>query len=132
MSRRTALAGFVTCAVLGLVAKGVYRPWVVEHGVPDLGLAGVLPNFFCAAGFAFAFALVPRMSPAWASGTAFAANALYELDQVRADGFEDVLVSSARRTFDAWDLVAAALGAIAAYGILRIGRRPERDEGSPA
>lgn len=115
--------GFALCGLLAVLAKLVYRPYVVSHGVPDLGLAGVLPNFLFAAGCAFGFALVFRMSPVQAAGTSLAANVLYELDQLRADGFEDGVVSSAGRTFDPWDLVAATLGAILAWTVLR---GPER------
>jgi hypothetical protein len=47
-----------------------------------------------------------------------AANVLYELDQLRPDGFEDTVISSLGRTFDLWDIAATILGAGISYLIL--------------
>lgn len=109
----------LTTMVLGLLAKIVYRPMVVSGGVGDLGLAGVLPNFFWAAFLTLLFAI--WMSPRSALGTSVAANVLYELDQLRPDGFEDTALSSLGRTFDPWDIVAAVAGAAISYAIVRRG-----------
>jgi hypothetical protein len=106
---------FVT-ALLGLLAKLSYRPLIVSSGANDLGLSGVLPNFFWASFLTFCFAL--WMSPGRASATSLAANVLYELDQLRPDGLEDTVLSSLGRTFDPWDIAAATLGAGMSYLVL--------------
>ena len=101
-----------------MLAKIVYRPFVTSAGFNDFGLHGVLPNFFWAMFLALVFAR-SLPSPAKSCASAFAANALYEIDQLRHDGIEDTLLSSVGRTFDPWDLVAAALGCLVAYALLR-------------
>lgn len=102
---------------LGLFAKLAYRPMIETAGVNDLGLSGVLPNFSWAAFCSFLLAC-------WSTAriaclTSLAANVVYELDQLRHDGFEDSILSSVGRTFDVGDLVAAAAGTAAAYVIMR-------------
>jgi hypothetical protein len=67
------------------------------------------------------------MSPVRAFGASVGANVLYELDQLRHDGFEDTVISSLGRTFDPWDIVAALAGAACAYLVLRMKSwRPEK------
>lgn len=104
-------------AVLGILAKLALRPAIVSSGVNDFGLAGVLPNFFWAAFLTLLFAL--WMSPRNAFGTSVAANILYELDQLISGGMGDSVNSSHGRTFDPWDIVAAAAGATISYVIVR-------------
>ena len=106
----------VVTALLGLGAELAYRPLIVSNGVNDLGLSGVLPNFFWASFLTFLFAM--WMSPGRAFGTSVAANVVYELDQLRPDGFEDTVISSFGRTFDPWDIAATILGAGISYLIL--------------
>jgi hypothetical protein len=108
----------VVAGVLGLLAKMVYRPIVYSERLNDLGLHGILPNFFWAAFSALLFGLFSR-SPGKACATAFVANVVYELDQLRHDGFEDTILSTAGRTFDPWDIVASAVGCVIAYGIMK-------------
>lgn len=48
-----------------------------------------------------------------------AANILYELDQLISGGMGDSVNSSHGRTFDPWDIVAAAAGATISYVIVR-------------
>jgi len=107
---------FIT-AVLGFLAKLVCRPAIVSSGVNDLGLSGVLPNFFWAAFLTLLFAM--WMSPRNALGASVVANVLYELDQLRPGGFEDTVISSLGRTFDPWDIVATVVGATISYVIVR-------------
>jgi hypothetical protein len=110
-------AWLVATGTLGWFSKTAYRPMVSSSGFDDLGLHGVLPNFFWAAFLAF---LIVHFSGSarGACLAAFAANAIYEFDQLREDGFEDALLSSAGRTFDPWDIVAAAAGCSLAYFVL--------------
>jgi len=95
----------------------VYRPAIASSGVGDLGLADVLPNFFWAAFCVFVFA--NWMTIGRSALAAFGANAVYELDQMRHGGLEDRVLSSFGRTFDPWDIVAAAIGVMLAYTVLR-------------
>ena len=108
----------VMSGLLGLLAKTVYRPIVRSSGINDLGVHGVLPSFFWAMFCSFLFARYSR-SPGKACLAAFAANAAYEIEQVRHDGIEDSLLSSVGRTFDPWDLVAAGAACGVAYLVLR-------------
>jgi hypothetical protein len=107
----------IATAALGLIAKLIYRPVILSNSVNDLGLAGVLPNFFWAAFLTFCFAV--WMSPGRSLIASLGANVLYELDQMRPGGIEDTFLSSLGRTFDPWDIVAAIAGALASYLILK-------------
>jgi hypothetical protein len=103
--------------MLGLLAKLVLRPAIVSSGVDDWGISGVLPNFLWAACLVFLFAM--WMSPRNALLTSVGSNVLWELDQLRPDGFEDTILSSAGRTFDPWDIVATVVGATISFLIVR-------------
>jgi hypothetical protein len=111
-------------AVLGLLAKLALRPAIVSSGVDDLGLSGVLPNFFWAAFLTLLFAM--WMSPRNAWVTSVAANVLYEMDQLIWGGCGGSTSVTHGRTFDPWDIVAAVAGATIACVIVRSPRYVRR------
>ena len=102
---------------MGLLAKAFYRPLVYSHGWYDFGLAGVLPNFFWAM-FNF-FCFVFFMSPQKAFYATAIANILYEFDQLKPDGIEDLVIASSGRTFDPYDILATLAGVAISYLILK-------------
>ena len=125
LSARTFLRRWIIVAgVVGLLSKTVYRHLIVSQNVNDLGLHGILPTF-C---FALLTVLVLSLwlSPLSASLAAVAGGVAWELDQLRTDGFEDVYVSSAGRTFDPWDLVAVGVGAALGYACLKYEERTQK------
>lgn len=117
VERRRLTPWLIGTGVFGLVAKRYYRQFIHDSGVNDLGLAGVLPSYAWAAFLSFVFAL--WWSPRVACQTALVASVLYELEQLRHDGILDGLLSTNERTFDIWDIVAAAAGSMTAYLVLR-------------
>ncbi len=96
--------------LVGLLSKTTYRRFVNSRGIHDLGLSGVLPNFFYALFLTLVFGR-------WAALISIAAGIVYELDQRRH--VEDRVLSSLGRTFDPWDVVACVAGGLLGFIVLR-------------
>lgn len=97
----------ITFVLLGYVSVTIYRPYILEHMVPDFGLVDYLPSLFYVIGFSQILLIRPIRYPVVTIGIVTLGSVIYEIKQAYFGS-----------TFDLPDTIASLVGGAVSVGIL--------------
>jgi hypothetical protein len=102
------LAGLLS-VIIGFAGKTIYRDFVLNNGISDLGLAGFLPSFFYVTGFSLLLLMRPKKYPVTIIILVTTGSVLYEIMQYYNSSHLDIK-----------DIIASLTGGFVAFIILRV------------
>jgi hypothetical protein len=105
--RTSFLIGFLF-VIAGLLAKSIYRDFIISRGIDDFGLAGSLPSLLYVIGFSQLLMIRPVRYPALTILVVSTGSVIYEYKQYLGSHLLDIN-----------DIIASVLGGILSLIILR-------------